>query len=129
MKKLFENVSNNIFKLTEIDFNRGPEQEPEDPFKKNDVSNQLSGLRMSMNKPKGELRIEKYKRIVRNVDYEEINEMRNWLADKFPDVDYAEFVALERWAVLAEIDEFYDEKTKFAGLKKWKTDNKSTWEL
>ena len=127
MKKLFENVSNNIFKLTEIDFNRGPEQQPEDPFK--NVPNQLIGLRMSMNKPKGELRIEKYKRIVRNVDYEEINEMRNWLADKFPDVDYAEFVALERWAVLAEIDEFYDEKTKFAGLKKWKTDNKSTWEL
>lgn len=125
MKKLFENVSNNIFKLTEIDFNRGPEQEP-DPFK--NVPNQLSGLRM--NKPKGpELRIEKYKRIVVNVDYEEINEMRNWLADKFPDVDYAEFVALERWAVLAEIDEFYDEKTKFAGLEKWKKDNKSTWEL
>lgn len=128
MKKLFENVSNNIFKLTEIDFNRGPEQQPEDPFKKN-VSNQLSGLRMSMNKPKGELRIEKYKRIVRNVSYEEINEMRNWLADKFPDVDYAEVVALKPWEVLAGIDEFYDEKTKFAGLEKWKKDSKSTWEL
>lgn len=124
MKKLFENVSNNIFKLTEIDFNRGPEQE--DPFK--DVSKQISGLRI--NKPKGsELRIEKYKRIVVNVDYEEINEMRNWLADKFPDVDYAKIVALERWEVLEGIDEFYDEKTKFAGLEKWKKDNKSTWEL
>jgi len=125
MKKIFESIGKNVFKLTEIDFNRGPEQEP-DPFK--NVSNQLSGLRM--NKPKGpELRIEKYKRIVPNVEYEEINEMRNWIADKFPDVDYAAIVALERWEVLETIDEFYDEKKKFGGLEKWKKDNHSTWEL
>lgn len=126
MTKMFNLIKNNTFKLNEIDFNRGPEQEP-DPFK--NVPNQLSGLRMSMNKPKGELRIEKYKRIEVYVSYEEINEMRNWLADKFPDVDYAEFVALERWGVLAEIDEFYDEKKKFTGLEKWKKDNQSKWEL
>ncbi|NBX79267.1 MAG: hypothetical protein EBQ94_02640 [Flavobacteriales bacterium] len=125
MTKMFNLIKNNTFKLNEIDFNRGPEQEP-DPFK--NVPNQLSGLRM--NKPKGpELRIEKYKRIVANVDFEEINEMRNWIADKFPDIDYAEVVALERWEVLEAIDEFYDEKKKFTGLEKWKKDNQSKWEL
>lgn len=137
MKKLFENVGNNVFKLTEIDFNRGPEQEP-DPFK--DVSKQISNLRM--NKPKGkELRKERYMRIASNVDDAEFNEMRTFVTDTLyedaiqlntgesRDEIYDEIVKAERWEIINAIDKIYDASSGRNGLDKWKADHDSPWDL
>jgi hypothetical protein len=139
MAKLFENLGSNIFKLKEIDFNRGDDDttpEP-DPFK--DVSKQISQLRM--NKPKGpELRKERYMRIAANVDQSEFEEMMNFLAgllyddakssgldDSYEDV-YNEIKRAERWEVISSIDKVYND-TGRDGLAKWKVDHDSPWDL
>ena len=138
MAKLFENIGNNIFKLNEIDFNRGDDTTPEpDPFK--DVSKQISQLRMV--KPKGpELRKERYMRIAANVDQPEFEEMMHFLAGllydeikssgetgSYEDV-YNEMKNVPRWEIVSAIDKSYND-TGRDGLAKWKTDHDSQWDL
>jgi len=138
MAKLFENIGNNIFKLNEIDFNRGDDTTPDpDPFK--DISKQISQLRMI--KPKGkELRKERYMRIAANVDQAEFEEMMHFVAttlwddaeslgkdDSYEDI-YNEVKQVERWEILMSIDNIYS-YTGQDGLAKWKTDHDSPWDL
>lgn len=138
MKKLFENVGTNVFKLTEIDFNRGDDGEPQqDPFK--DVSKEIGKLRMI--KPKGkELGKERYMRIAANVDQSELKEMMNFIAtalfddaeslgkdDSYDDV-YKEVEGAAPWEILMAIDNIYS-YTGRNGLAKWKKDHNSPWDL
>ena len=138
MKKLFENLGINIFKLKEIDFNRNDDGEPQqDPFKK--VFIDLGKLRM--NKPKGkELGKERYMRIAANVDQTELKEMMQFIAtalfddaeslgkdDSYEDI-YNEVKQVERWEILMTIDNIYS-YTGSNGLSEWKRNHKSTWNL
>ena len=121
MNKLFQNTGGNIFKLNE---HKLPNQ-----FNNNNP------------KPvKKELRVEKYNRILKQIEYEEFNEMVNWLADFFqetpnnPDArTYEELVNQTSQSMIIEfIDKYYDPQNKYQGLIKWKNDTKndtkSIWE-
>jgi hypothetical protein len=152
MKKLFENLGINVFKLKEIDFNRNddgepqqdpfkPQQDPfkpqQDPFKK--VSIDLGKLRM--NKPKGkELGKERYMRIAANVDQKELKKMMQFIAtalfddaeslgkdDSYEDI-YREIQGIAPWEILMTIDKIYS-YTGSNGLATWKRENNSTWDL
>ena len=152
MKKLFENLGINVFKLKEIDFNRNddgepqqdpfkPQQDPfkpqQDPFKK--VSIDLGKLRM--NKPKGkELGKERYMRIAANVDQKELKKMMQFIAtalfddaeslgkgDSYDDI-YTEIQGIAPWEILMTIDKIYS-YTGSNGLATWKRENNSTWDL
>ena len=138
MKKLFENLGINVFKLKEIDFNRNDDGEPQqDPFKK--VSIDLGKLRM--NKPKGkELGKERYMRIAANVDQTELKEMMQFIAtalfddaeslgkdDSYEDI-YTEIQGIAPWEILMTIDKIYS-YTGSNGLSEWKRNHKSTWNL
>ena len=143
MKKLFENLGINVFKLKEIDFNRNddgePQQDPfkQDPFKK--VSIDLGKLRMD--KPKGkELGKERYMRIAANVDQTELKEMMQFIAtalfddaeslgkgDSYEDI-YTEIQGIAPWEILMAIDKIYS-YTGSNGLSEWKRNHKSTWNL
>lgn len=127
MNKLFENVGGNIFKLKEIDINRGQEEPENDPFK--DVSKQIGQLRM--NKPKGpELRMEKYKRIASELPNDDIRQMRDWIKSftKDNDPEYEQHLGeidkLEPWEVVEIIDNNYDD-SGVDGIKKWISDRSS----
>lgn len=151
MKKLFENVSKNVFRLKEIDFNRDGDSQPDpspdfnfDRSKENDifknVAKQISQLRMTPPPKDKELRKEKYLRIAANVSYDELDEMRKWIVEKLyadavefnkddtvEDIE-GEVKKIQPWEVLHTIDVMYT-SSESGGLEQWKKDHNSPWEI
>lgn len=123
MKKLFENIGKNVFKLKEISFGPNGSLPPSDPnadrFKElppidpdslpepskssslSDLAKQIMNLRMKT-PPKGkELRRERYLRIASNVSYDELDKMRDWISDTL----YKDVVELGKEDTLEDIKE------------------------
>lgn len=145
MKKIFENIGNNIFKLKEISINIDSQPEPDpDPFnrKRFDKPKQIGPDPYRMMKPKGrELRKEKYMRIASNVDQAEFEEMCNYLTDATyedalklgkddsRDEIYQQVKEAERWEIIQAIEHMYNGPEDKGGLAKWKKDHNSPWDL